>query len=114
MHSLSIPTIPTIPTHYAVMFRNLDNHVNRIHLLIRPFICEKCGLGYGCAGELDVHMARHGEEKRHKCNQCDYASHVKADYQSRYPASYCIRDHVLCMILIEERFIYTVIVKLLS
>ena len=84
MHCPSTPSI-TITPPYAVMFRNLDNHVNRIHLLIRPFICEKCGLGYGCAGELDVHMARHGDEKRHKCNQCDYASHVKADYQSRSP-----------------------------
>jgi len=63
--------------------RTLQKHVQKVHLNVRPFICEKCGQAYGEERELDSHLAGHDSEKRYQCDQCDYATHIKVNYRSR-------------------------------
>jgi len=55
----------------------LDKHMSKIHLGIRPFICDKCGISYGDEPELRMHIARHAENKPHSCNLCSYSTFQK-------------------------------------
>jgi hypothetical protein len=55
---------------------NLRNHVDRTHLGLRPFVCEKCGKGYNTQILLTEHQAKptckqSGAVKSYKCEACD-------------------------------------------
>ena len=38
------------------LWRDLDGHVNNVHLKIRPYVCHKCKKGYGQKRTLQMHM----------------------------------------------------------
>lgn len=51
---------------------------------IRPFICDICGASYGEEHELKMHIVRHSDVKQFQCEHCDYATHDKGNFQSKF------------------------------
>lgn len=66
----------------AWFYRNLQKHINKVHLNIRPYVCDQCGMSYGDECELKAHIARHDREKKFKCEVCPFASHDKGNLES--------------------------------
>ena len=57
----------------------LKQHINGIHLQLRPFKCEICQAAFKRKYHLTVHhQGSHssGEAKKHKCDKCDFATHL--------------------------------------
>ena len=65
------------------MFRGLEKHISKIHLGIRPYICDKCGVSYGDESELKIHMTRHAENKPFACSYCDYSTFQKCNLKCK-------------------------------
>ena len=61
----------------SYLSRDLENHVNRVHLkkpLSRDFGCHLCGKTYNRKHQLDQHVrGDHMNDKPHKCQTCDKA-----------------------------------------
>ena len=71
--------------------RDLDNHVNRVHLnkpLSRDFECHLCGKTYNRKHQLDQHVrGDHMNEKPHKCQTCGKAF-VRRDKLTQHEATH--------------------------
>uniref|UniRef100_A0A336MD81 CSON015472 protein n=1 Tax=Culicoides sonorensis TaxID=179676 RepID=A0A336MD81_CULSO len=50
---------------------HLRIHVNGVHLKLKPFKCEICGRTFSQAGDRNIHMKSHNEDKEHTCTICD-------------------------------------------
>ena len=51
---------------------DLDRHVNRIHLKLKPFECDICKISFAERGCLKSHIkAVHIGERNHACNYCE-------------------------------------------
>jgi len=73
-------------------FSGLNKHLRKVHLGIRPFICDKCGLSCGDESELKLHLTRHIESKRYTCDHCQYSTFQKSSLKCKF------------FILSEERY----------
>ncbi len=64
--------------------RSLQKHMNKIHLRIRPVICEVCGDSFGDIHNLRAHISyKHTIDKLFKCNHCPYESNGKVQFAGR-------------------------------
>ena len=50
--------------------RHLENHLNSIHLNIRPYSCEVCEKRFFQKVHMQIHLKTHKEEKDHTCSLC--------------------------------------------
>ena len=68
---------------FWVVCSGLHKHMAKIHLGIRPFICDKCGASYSDEPELRLHIARHAESKPYSCNLCSYSTFQKGSLRCK-------------------------------
>jgi len=75
----------------SYLSRDLDNHVNRVHLnkpLSRDFECHLCGKTYNRKHQLDQHVrGDHMNDKPHKCQTCGKAF-VRRDKLTQHEATH--------------------------
>ena len=71
--------------------------MSKIHLGIRPFICDKCGISYSDEPELRMHIARHAENKPYSCNFCSYSTFQKSSLKCK-----CMNSSVTVLGLISQ------------
>jgi hypothetical protein len=65
---------------------NMRGHVNRVHLKIKPQICDQCGYATTSKSALMKHIRNvHDQIKDKKCNKCDYATGY----------SWCLKAHII-------------------
>ena len=50
----------------------LNMHYRRVHLKLKPVVCDTCGKAYTCKAELLIHSIVHTKEKNFLCEFCDY------------------------------------------
>jgi len=75
---------------YYVTCSGLDKHMSKIHLGIRPYICDKCGNSFSDEPELRTHIARHSEKKPYSCDFCQYSTYQKASLKCKYPKYFSV------------------------
>jgi KRAB domain-containing zinc finger protein len=67
---------------------DLKQHVEKTHLGLRPFVCEKCGKGYLSQNLLAQHQAKptckHSGAKQYKCETCNIDFCVVLSYVKHY------------------------------
>ncbi|XP_055711458.1 zinc finger protein 99-like [Phlebotomus papatasi] len=75
----------------------LQSHINSVHLRDKPFICEKCGKGFGTKGALISHKLTHSDDRPFACSVCQKKFKSKRNCQihetihsgSGFPCSHC-------------------------
>lgn len=81
----------------------LEKHVSKIHLGIRPYICDKCGVSYGDESELKNHMSRHAENKPYSCTHCDYSTFQKGSLKSHlFCRHQVLMDHEMSVLKCDQ------------
>ena len=60
-------------------FTRLKRHVKTVHEQVRDFECQQCDKAYSMKDDLNKHIKRVHNLKRHKCSVCQnvYSSKVK-------------------------------------
>lgn len=58
-------------SYSAFTRENLETHINRYHLKIKPHICFVCGVAYSGKGQLNEHMKCHSESEKFTCPICN-------------------------------------------
>ena len=74
---------------WLVVVSGLDKHMSKVHLGIRPYICDKCGNSFSDEPELRMHIARHAESKPHSCQFCSYSTYQKGSLKCNYMHIFC-------------------------
>ncbi|XP_071115497.1 uncharacterized protein [Haliotis cracherodii] len=55
----------------------LQNHIRTMHLNIRPFLCDICGMGFAKEPVLRLHVkSKHNQDKEYKCQHCPYGTNI--------------------------------------
>ena len=59
---------------------NLRNHINAIHLQIKPYECEQCKKSFSQEGHMKIHVKEvHQKLRPYRCMHCDHFSSRKRD-----------------------------------
>lgn len=48
----------------------VSTHIQSIHIGLKPFICEECGMAFSLIGALNAHKLAHSDEKPVQCPHC--------------------------------------------
>jgi len=89
--------------------------MSKIHLGIRPYICDKCGISYCDEPELRMHLARHAESKPYSCNFCSYSTFQKGSLKCKCTCSSIILSLwyiVIIIIIFVLFFLVPLVVKI--
>jgi hypothetical protein len=73
-----------IKIHLWFSYRSVEKHTGKVHLGIRNYVCDICGMAYGDESELKIHIIRHSDTKTFPCEHCDYATFDKGNYKSGF------------------------------
>ena len=58
--------------------KTIRNHINAVHLKLKPYQCDKCPAKFANKGSLNVHKVIHSDERDFKCKTCNKLFKTKA------------------------------------
>ena len=51
----------------------LQNHIDRVHKKLKPFVCDLCGMSFTMKGSMKNHVTTvHKGIREHVCHECKY------------------------------------------
>ena len=73
-----------VSSYFVNSDRSHQKHINKMHLGIRPYLCQVCGQSFGEDHELKSHIRnKHTTECDFQCEHCTYATTNKGTFYSK-------------------------------
>ena len=77
--------------------KQLQKHINHVHLKLKPFKCNQCDASYGRKNNLQAHInVVHLKIKSYKCDKCDKAFAFKRVLKNHVDAVHLKIKHYSC------------------